>query len=211
MFDAIVVDLDGTLVDCAARHYACYLSACAELGAPHLPAQAYWQMKRRHAPWPDIFSEAGAQMDPARAEKAFLALIEAPEYLQLDTLYGDSLRALTELKKKASRLVLVTMRRRRDGMMRQLADLNIAGFFDGIGCRGDAELESKAAIARNALPATARTIAWIGDTEEDILAARAIGALECAVHRGLRDRQYLEKREPDLLCENLAELVTLLR
>jgi len=207
LFDAIIVDLDGTVVDCAARHYACYVDVSKRLGIACLDANTYWTMKRRRVPWSKIASEAGVKADSERLEHEFVASIEDPAYLKLDTVYSGASSALASLRQITSVVILTTMRRQAIRLERQLADLGIATLFDRVSCRGTSDVVSKAVIARDALPAGAGTLAWIGDTEEDVTGARALGATAWAVHGGMRDREYLERCKPDLLCENLPALV----
>jgi phosphoglycolate phosphatase-like HAD superfamily hydrolase len=47
----------------------------------------------------------------------------------------------------------------------------------------------------------------VGDTEADIISAQSQGIPIIAVLSGIRDRAQLEKYEPDLILNNLAESV----
>ena len=44
----------------------------------------------------------------------------------------------------------------------------------------------------------------VGDTEADILAAQRVGIPAIAVLSGIRDREQLERYQPDYIVENLA-------
>ncbi len=207
LFDAIVVDLDGTIIDCSVRHYACYADIAKRLGLRCLDADRYREMKRARASWSAMLAEADGKGDPEQFDREFLASIEDPAYLRLDTLYAGAAVALTRLREMTSSLILATMRRHATRLRHQLAQLGIASLFHHICCRGDNSRLTKVSIVRDALPPRAKELAWIGDTEEDINAARLVGASAWAIYGGLRERQYLQAQKPDLLCETLADLV----
>ena len=207
VFDAIIVDLDGTIIDCSARHYACYAEIANRLGLRCLHANRYWAMKRARASWSAILAETDDKGDPEQFDREFSASIEDPAYLRLDTLCVGASVALTRLREMTSSLLLATMRREAMRLQEQLAQIGIVSMFDRICCRGSNFVTAKAAVVRDALPPRAKKLAWVGDTEEDIDAARFVGASAWAIHGGLRERQYLEAQKPDLLCETLAALV----
>lgn len=210
MFDAVVVDLDGTIIDCFKRHYACYAEIAHEVGLKALDASTYRDMKREHSSWNAIFGAAAVTAEARGFETRFQQKIEEPRFLELDRMFEGSEEALLHIRKFASAVLLVTMRRRPEALQRQLEQLGIARLFDCVLCRGPSEGISKGALAGRALRARGKRVAWIGDTEEDIAAARATGALACSVTGGLRDRAYLESMCPDLLSDNLAKAVDLL-
>jgi len=47
---------------------------------------------------------------------------------------------------------------------------------------------------------------WVGDTEEDIQAAHALGIKVCAVGCGLRTLEYLSSYAPDYLVPDLSAI-----
>src|SRR2546430_1907533 len=122
-FDAIVVDLDGTIIDCAARHYAWYADISNRFRLPCLDASSYWAMKRRKASWSEIASKAGGKVHLEYFEREFLASIEDPAYLRLDTLYDGASSALSRLRDMTSSLILATMRRHTAPLEHQLNQL----------------------------------------------------------------------------------------
>jgi len=210
MLDAVVIDLDGTIVDCAPRHYACYADLAREHRIATLDAQTYWNMKRARAPWASILDVDAAGLQPDHFADRFAERIELPRYLALDRMYPDAGAALRRIRAVAHAIFLVTMRRDADRLRRQLARLGIASLFDRVIARGTSACGSKSGLAAEALPRVGSRTAWIGDTEDDIMAAREAGALACAVCSGLRERRLLEAERPDLIANSLGTMAALL-
>jgi phosphoglycolate phosphatase-like HAD superfamily hydrolase len=210
MFDMLVIDLDGTIVDCAARHHACYADLARERGLLALDAQTYWNMKRARAPWGSILAATGG-VDPAGFAERFVERIELPRYLALDRLYPGALEALGHLRAIAESVMLVTMRRDVRQLELELARFGITAVFDRVIARGAHGALSKGDIAAPFFPPAERRIAWIGDTEEDILSARRFGALACAVCGGLRELRLLESEHPDLIAPDIVAAATMLK
>jgi phosphoglycolate phosphatase-like HAD superfamily hydrolase len=210
MIDALVLDLDGTIVDCAARHHACYADLARELGMQALDARTYWTMKRARAPWRAILAAAGGSADPVRFSERFVECIELPRYLALDRLYPGALEALGRLRAIAASVTLVTMRRDARQLEMELARLGITAVFDRVITLGANGVPSKGDIAAPFFPPAERRSAWIGDTEEDVSGARRIGALACAVCGGLRERRLLELERPDLIAPDILAAAAML-
>jgi phosphoglycolate phosphatase len=211
MLDALVIDLDGTIVDCSARHYACYADLARDLGLQVLGPQAYWSLKRARAPWAEILSSRGSDTDPTRFAERFAERIELPRYLALDRLYPGALDALRAMRAMTRLLLLVTMRRNQRQLAIELDRLGVAPLFDRVLARGADGAQDKGEMAAPFLSAGTRRAAWIGDTEEDIAGARKTGAFACAVCCGLRERRLLESEQPDSIAADLGAVAALLR
>jgi len=92
--------------------------------------------------------------------------------------------------------------------MLQLSERGVDAYLDYVlpcaHARGGA---GKAEYVREAVPGlTASETIWIGDTEVDIEAARALGCRVCAVTCGLRTEAYLSSLSPDYIVQSLAEV-----
>lgn len=68
----------------------------------------------------------------------------------------------------------------------------------------------KAAVLATAA-AAGRTVAYVGDTEHDVTSARAAGLLAVATTAGYTPAARLRRAKPDLVIDDLAALVPLLR
>ncbi|NQU11470.1 HAD family hydrolase, partial [bacterium] len=102
-------------------------------------------------------------------------------------------------------LVLTTLRRSPEPLARQLDRLGIRELFHSVfSGAGEASGLAKANLIRNY---SSVPTGWlVGDSEADILAARALGLRCCAVTWGIRSRSYLAKLHPQALAGDMREL-----
>jgi phosphoglycolate phosphatase-like HAD superfamily hydrolase len=114
-------------------------------------------------------------------------------------------------------LVVMTMRRERE-LDEALERNQLTRFFsdDRRYCLGNdyvktGDTNDKPLLMERAMaelpPATSTWM--VGDTEADIVAAQRVGIPAIAVLSGIRDREQLERYQPDYIVENLAAAVDL--
>jgi phosphoglycolate phosphatase len=199
-------------VDVRERHYRTYRSAVEAFGGRPLDMARYWRLKRRGAPWPEIL---GSSQLATRCQEAFLerfvARIEAPSELGLDRLFPGVKDVLEGLRRHGDRLVLLSLRRSCSGFLQQVRDLGVASVFERT-CAGHAQPLGhldKIELIRQvgfSLPA-----AMVGDTEADVLAARALGLKAIGVCSGLRNRAYLARAGADVVVDGIRQVPEALR
>jgi phosphoglycolate phosphatase len=195
----VVVDLDGTLLDTRERHYAVYSMIIQGHGGRPLPLVRLWRARRSGVAWRVILERtlgrAVSDEDSERFLRSFVDAIETPSALSKDRLQPGALKALERIRADNCRVVLVTARRNRAQLTRQLSALGLDKQLDEVVATGGGE--KSAAVPR---PGVA---AWIGDTEEDLVAGRAVGARVYLVSNGMRSRHVLAVLEPDVLASGV--------
>jgi phosphoglycolate phosphatase len=180
------------LVDVRERHYRTYRWAVASIGGRPLGGTAYWRLKRRGTPQAEVLTRSG--VDAERRDEyleRFLERIEAPASLALDQLFPGAVAALAALQRRGARLVLHSLRRSPDAFARQVDRLGIGPAFELVDSgrvHRDGAMAKRHLIERAGFEAVA---AVVGDTEADILAARALGLASVGVTTGLRNRGFL--------------------
>jgi phosphoglycolate phosphatase len=199
----LVLDFDGPILDGRHRHYACYRRLLEEAGAPPLPLDRYWALKRERVDRRRLLAESGATDFYDRFLEGWLARIESPEMLALDRLQPGALEALRAWKGAGLSLALVTARRDEAALLAQLETLALRSLFSEIVPTPFAETGEAKALALTARVGQARCDGWIGDTEVDVDAARRLGAPSVAVTCGLRTREYLQSLRPTFVCDDL--------
>jgi phosphoglycolate phosphatase len=121
----------------------------------------------------------------------FLERIEAPASLALDRLFSGVEATLAALRRRGARLVLLSLRRSPDAFAGQVDRLGIGPAFELVDAGRayeDGAMAKRHLIERVGFGAAA---AVVGDTEADVLAARALGLASVGVTTGLRNRRYL--------------------
>jgi phosphoglycolate phosphatase-like HAD superfamily hydrolase len=193
------------------RHYATYRSAVEAFGGRPLDAGRYWARKRRGVRWAELLvqSEVAAGREAAFLER-FVARIEAPPSLRLDRLFPGVPETLDALRLRGDRLVLLSLRRSPEALLRQVHDLGIAGAFERI-CSGQEHAEghrSKVHLIRQVQPGPWAVL--VGDTEADVLAAKQLGLPSVGVSSGLRTRGYLRRVGADVVVDGVRQLPAVL-
>lgn len=199
------VDLDGTLLDVAARHFGAYCQVVLEAGGEPLTLRAYWLAKRQGCSFNAFLVRSGLGGEADAYRRRFLRLIEHPSLLESDTVKPGTLLALGRLKQLGYQLVLVTLRRRTILLDRQLRRLALRAHFGRVLCsrwRGNNLVAKRRLIQADV---TARDSAgWlIGDTSLDVLVAHQLGMKAAVVSDGLEAARSLANAGPELLADSL--------
>ncbi len=203
----VFFDLDGTIIDVSQRYYRVYSDIISSLGAVPFGLEAYWEKKKERVSEQEIMTLSEIDHDRAKAyltERA--GLIESDAYLDIDTLISGA-QGLFEALGASHDLYIVTMRKRRDNLMRQLERLGIGGYFKSvlsIGSAPDPSIAKAEAIMAECSVCGSDIIA--GDTEADIRAGKVLGIRTCAVLTGIRSERLLSLEAPDHIMESITKL-----
>jgi len=200
----LYLDLDGTLLDICEKYYRLHSRIAADMGREALPKGAFWARKRKGAALEALLPD---WEEAARAEygRRWLAEIELPLYTRFDRLVPGAREALARLGPEFE-LVLLTLRRDGQELRRQLQRLGIEVTFNRLLVSGDYGEEELTKVQLLRLTEPPQRSIVVGDTEEDVWAARALGSPVIAVLTGMRDRAFLAALSPDLIIESVALL-----
>lgn len=187
----IVLDLDGTLIDTAQRHYALYTTLGKRFSVDVLPFEDYWNLRRTGLSNIEVLRQGGLQVaDSGTADAMWRRDIESPSLLQMDRVLPGVVDWLHEWSCTVH-FALITVRSHTDfvneqlkrmDLIRHLAKVVVVGHGPSMG-------NIKAAAARGHV--TRHPVAWVGDTEVDIAAARELGAHPIGVTTGIRTAERL--------------------
>jgi phosphoglycolate phosphatase len=204
----IFLDLDGPLLDVSERYHRLHCNLVSRHGGRPLDRETYWQAKRERVPEPEILAPTGlsrqaiAEIDATRGR-----LIESPEYLAFDRPWPWTISTLQALA-GVSMLVLVTLRRRSDRLLRQLGELDLHRYFERVlAGPGDGTVETKARLVRDEGILIPPGSIMVGDTEVDIASGKALNLRTIAVRSGIRSDAHLARWAPDLLVDDLRQVL----
>lgn len=217
----LITDFDGPIMDVSDRYYRVYQFCLDQIRQPDQPVQRlskaeFWQLKRAQIPEREIGKRSG--LDETQAlEFARLRrrTVHTLPYLVDDSPIPGAVEALEQLQTLGIELVILTMRRTRE-LNTALSQWNLTDFFapDRRYCLDDdhaktTDVDDKTWLMGKALaelPSACET--WmVGDTEADILAAKAHQIPVIAVLSGIRNRTQLLQHNPDYIVNNLSEAV----
>ncbi len=205
-------------MDVSERYYQVYnycLDQVQQAGQDlqYLSKAEFWQRKRAKVPELEIGLESG--LSPQQAQD-FAHIrhetIHTLPYLSYDQPLPEVKSILRSLQEQGIDLVLMTMRRVREldealerNQLTQFFPLNrrycLGNDYQKTGDTNDKPLLMKRAMTE--LP-PAETVWMVGDTEADILAAQQVNIPAIAVLSGIRNREQLERYQPDEIVPNLA-------
>ena len=214
---AIIFDLDGTLVDSGADIAAAANQARLAAGQPPLPASVaigyvgdgVQRLLERVLSHDLATGQAGSQVTAEQLEAGLgrFAAYYAEHLLDRTRLYPGIAHLLTRLVDR--RLFLATNKPRRFTLA-ILAGLGLAELFERVVAGDDVVLRKpdpahlKACLAGTGLQP--EQVVVVGDSPNDVLAARALGSRAVAVTWGLVPRQILAAAGPDALVDRAGDL-----
>ena len=196
------LDLDGPILDVSKKYYRVYADLVYEFGGSPIIESEYWREKRNRTPIRDILSYSSVTDYEGYSSKR-IEIIESLEYLKIDSTWPGTTEALEKISGK-SPLYLVTARRNRTNLIKQLEWLGILDFFTSIISPNDQELE----LPKNDLK---KTMVWrelgevplngwfIGDTDTDTVAGNLLGLNTGVVAYGIRSEEIVLNYGADII------------
>lgn len=209
----IFFDLDGPILEVKFRHHRVYQEIVRAFGGLPLPLEEFWQAKRDRIEDATLVERSGlvpSQLDDFRHRR--YELLESAPFLAEDLMQPDMDRVLGDLAAQQA-LFLVTLRRNRAALERQLDVLNLTRFFRKV--LSGHEPGARPWIVKTSLIRASGVpygpADWIvGDTETEIMAGRELGLRTVAVTNGIRSETILRAHQPDYLLPNAQKITQLL-
>lgn len=203
----IFFDLDGTLIDVSKRHYKVYSEIVTEFGGRPLHKDRYWSLKRAKTGWPELLAQSGLKTDTQHDFlEAFIARIEDPAYLELDTLLPETEETLRAASRSHT-CYLVSLRRNKQNLLDEVQRLGIGTYFAEIlSAHSESDgSDKKTELMKHKLEPN-ETALVVGDTEADIKAGKTLGLTTVAVLSGIRSDAFLAKLAPDFIITGVEDL-----
>ena len=205
----LFLDLDGTILDSREKYYWVHRRVIESLGGQAGGKAPYWRAKRRRESFEQLMSCLGNHGIEEQAYRSlWLELIETRQALALDCIFRGVREVLEDLANRR-RLIVVTLRRSRANLRRQLRELELEQYFDRVLSSSGMGADDKAVCVRIS-GLTDGPAAIVGDTEIDIRAGKKLGIPTVGVLSGIRCRSLMETEKPDYLIGSLLELPSLL-
>jgi len=213
--DAVIFDLDGTLIDSAPIYYALVDVVFSRLGIPAVPKSILLEaMKNGDFEWDLVLPDEMKNRKELLVGKARGIIDEiAPSMFhdQVKLIPGTA-DALNEIAAKGLKLALVTSSLR-EYMAIKLAPLARAGIetlLETVITADDVQNKKPHAepLVRcsEKLGLAPGSSVYVGDTRVDIKAGKAAGMQTVAVLTGFDDYKALEREKPDAIIESVADL-----
>jgi phosphoglycolate phosphatase-like HAD superfamily hydrolase len=199
----VAFDLDGTLITAGPRQ-SWLLHAAARACGVELDVADVWRAKRDGASNRTYLEARGVPAGVAdRINGLWLAHVETPYWLLMDTPLPGVRAALAALRGQGVENILVTARANAYLMRQQIARLGLASSFAGVYCVAPRHAAAeKAEVLRRAGAAF-----FVGDAESDAAAAVAAAVPFAGVSTGQRSASYLARHGVRQVFDTLAEAI----
>ena len=139
-------------------------------------------------------------------------LVELEEYLNMDVNYPDTISVLEKLS-LGNNVFLLTARQNKANLLAELNRLKIRKYFDKI-LVTEAKI-SKQELIINAVKsgelAASNNCLFIGDTGNDILCGKVLGAKTVAITHGFMNREKLSDYKSSYVIDELLELIPIVK
>ncbi len=198
----LFIDLDGTLLDVRLKYIKLYE---AFLGYRISNHNLFWDLKRSGACDEEIFQLMGIKLDISGFRQYKIQNIELEDQLEHDTLIPGVIAYLGGLVKNFP-LYILTIRKNRSNLIKQLDSLGIKHFFQMIiSPTSDlfnlSSCDQKSALIDKHFQSVEGYM--IGDSEADIGCARKMNLTSVSVLSGIRNFSYLKQLSPDIIITDL--------
>lgn len=202
---SIIFDLDGTLLDASKRMYLLF---CELVPDCTLTKKEYWDYKRNQVSHKILLEWKYPQADFADFNERWMELIESERYLNIDTVYPDTIETLEKLRQRTT-LYLLTARQRKDRLLNELRRLNIEKYFKKI-LATERNYSKEELLQRNPLAVTDisnKKNYFVSDMGKDIALGNQIGYRTVAITHGFMNRERLQDYNPKAIIDELKELL----
>lgn len=217
--DAVIFDLDGTLIDSAPIYYAIIDIVFNRLDIPPVPQNILLEaMKNGEFEW-DIVLPSEMKHRKEQLVKNARGIIDdiAPSMFddQVKLIPGTA-DALQEIAARGLKLALVTSTLREYMVLKlvPLAKAGVDNLFEVIITADDVQHKKPHAepliMCSDKLGLVPAKCVYVGDTRVDIKAANAAGMQTIAVLTGFDGYEALAREKPDAIIESVSELKSIL-
>jgi phosphoglycolate phosphatase len=217
--DAVIFDLDGTLIDSAPIYYAIIDVIFDRLGIPPVPQSTLLEaMKNGEFEWDLVLPDAMKDRKKPLVDKAREIIDEiAPSMFnnQIKIIPGaaDVLKEIAAMGLKLA-LVTSTLREYMAIKLVPLAQAGVEALFEIIITADDVQNKKPHAeplvMCSEKLGLAPGNCVYVGDTRVDIKSGKAAGMRTVAVLTGFDDYEALERETPDAIINSVSELKAML-
>jgi len=217
----VFCDFDGPLVDVSDRYYNTYQIALSNtreyyqsqshcLHLKPLSKEQFWQLKQERVRDQEIALRSGLEIQhiPYFVQQVH-SIVNDASLLTKDKFHHGVNWGLALLHSQGVRLVVVTLRCQ-EQVTQILNNYGLLRLFSGVYGTSDEtaayrnNVECKTALLKQAIREQDYTkCCMVGDTEADILAAKALEIPTIALTCGVRSCHYLQQFEPDYIYSDL--------
>ena len=213
--DAVLFDLDGTLIDSIESYYCIVEIALEKMGFPKVPRQTILKAaKNDEFNWDIILPDVPGRSKQETAMKAWemVEKIYPDVFLKNVMPFPDTGNVLRMLHARNIRLGIVTSTPQKNikDKMKILNQERIIDLIDVVISDGDVQRKKPfpdpLILCMDRMGFKSDQCVYVGDMGIDIIAGRAAGMKTIGVLTGFEMRQDLAKKNPDAIIDSISDL-----
>ncbi len=213
--DAVMFDLDGTLIDSVPLYYRIIDTSFDQLGLPPVSKETLLEaLKDGDFNWDIVLPPVANDEKEALIEKVrkVIANISLPIFEEENKLFPNAIEVLNQIDRAGLKLGLVTsaLRITMDLKTKPLQDAKVIELFQVVMDADDVEKKKPHAeplvTCSRRLGVSPDRCVYVGDTRVDIMAGKAAGMKTVAVLTGFDSYETLRNEKPDAILDNIGQL-----
>ncbi|MFA5906208.1 MAG: HAD-IA family hydrolase [Desulfobacula sp.] len=213
--EAVIFDLDGTLIDSIESYYRIVEIALERLGLPKVPRSKILKAAQNDSfQWEEILLAApGKTLEETRTEAWKIIEAVYPElFLKNVRPFSDTGSVLRLLSACNIRIGIVTSTPEKNikDKMKILDQAGVAGLMEVVICAGDAARKKPhpdpLILCCEKMGLQGSVCAYVGDTTIDMAAGKAAGMKTIGVLTGFDNHEDLFLKNPDCIIDSISDL-----
>ena len=217
--DAVLFDLDGTLIDSIESYYRIVEIVLEKMKFPKVPRQTILKAAQNDEfNWDMVLPDVPGQTREKTAKKAWQMIekIYPDMFLKNVRPFPDTGNVLRQLHDCNIRIGIVTstLQKNMNDKMKILDQTGVSDLIDVVICAGDTERKKPfpdpLILCSDRMGLESGRCIYVGDMGIDISAGRAAGMKTIGVVTGFETRQDLAKNKPDAIIDSISDLPGLL-
>lgn len=218
--EAVLFDMDGTLIDSIESYYRIVEIALDRLGLPKAPRSLILKAAQNDSFQWELVLKAGAGKTLEETKSAAWKIIEEiyPEFFLKNVRpFADTGTVLRLLHACGIRIGIVTSTPQKNitDKMKILDQAGVAGLVEVVISSGDAPRKKPhpdpLILCRERMGLFSGACAYVGDTSIDMTAGRAAGMKTIGVLTGFDNHEDLSLKKPDCIIDCLSDLPLVIR
>lgn len=204
---SIAFDLDGTIIDCRERQCMLTVALCRAIPV-RLDVDEFWHAKREGATTRQALRKCLEDQTIANSlAELWARQIEQEQWLRLDRILPGVIEVLEIIQTANVQLHLITARRDRQALYRQLSWLGLRSFFASINVVSPQNASSE----KGAFLSGIHPLLFVGDTESDYHSAQASRTAFHPVATGQRSWKFISELMGSQACMHKEDLSSTIR
>ncbi len=216
--DAVLFDLDGTLIDSIESYYRIVEIVLEKMNLPAVPRETiFMAAKNDEFNWDMVLPDVPDAMGVSKKETVanawkMIKKIYPEQFLKNVKPFPDTGNVLQQLSKKNIKIGIVTSTHKNNirDKLNILKQAGVSNLIETVVCNADVDRKKPfpdpLILCRDRMGFTSEQCVYVGDMGIDIIAGKAAGMKTIGISTGFETRKDLADKNPDAIICSISEL-----